>query len=57
MMEVKEKVKLKQSCHVCGVKDHDWHQVYYEESSKLKRAEKSYLTWCEKVKGYVVTHI
>ncbi len=51
-----EKVKTMHTCNACGEKDHKWHEVYYEESSTLKKAEKSYITWCEKVKGYVIVN-
>ncbi|MCB9360551.1 MAG: hypothetical protein H6587_08195 [Flavobacteriales bacterium] len=47
-------VKEELLCSSCGTKQHKWHEVYYEEGSKLIKAEKSYITWCNKIKGYVI---
>lgn len=48
------KVKVDHICSDCGKKNHNWFEVYYEESSKLKRAEKAYIAWCNSIKGYVI---
>lgn len=51
-----EKVKVELVCSACGNSTHEWHEVYYEEGAKLIKAMKSYLTWCSKVKGYVIVN-
>jgi ribosomal protein L33 len=54
---IEEKVKVKLTCSACDGKDHQWHRVYYEEFSRLKRAEKSFITFCNKTNQYVITNI
>jgi hypothetical protein len=53
---IKENVKEALKCNACGKITNDWHEVYYEDFSKLKKAEKTYISWCKKVKGYVIVN-
>ena len=53
---IDEKIKIQYKCNVCNSDKHVWHEVYYEEFSKLKKAERSYISWCNKVKTYVLAN-
>ena len=41
-------------CPACNQQTHIWHEAYYEIGVKLLKAEKSYITWCDKLREYVI---
>ncbi len=56
---MKEPVTIKkiiQKCEQCGTSTHNWHEVYYEQYVTLKKADKTYIAWCDKIKNYVLTN-
>ena len=44
---------VKQRCIVCSSWEHKWFQVYYDDNSKLKKANNSWMAWCETEGEYV----
>lgn len=46
--------KIMYKCEYCGGSNHSWHEVYYEQYVTLKKAEKTYIAWCDKINNYVL---
>jgi len=46
--------KIVQKCEHCGMLNHSWHEVYYEQHVTLKKADKTYIAWCNKIQNYVL---
>lgn len=50
-----EKTKVKHTCNACGKKNHEWHEVYYGDRATLKKIDKTFISWCEKVNSYILS--
>ena len=51
---VKEKVEVTFVCKECGGGNHKWHEVYFSEGAKLKKAEKSFIAMCKVLNEFVL---
>jgi hypothetical protein len=58
MIESKKAIKSSQIfiCPACAQENHIWHEAYYQEGVKLLKANKSYITWCNTYREYVITN-
>ena len=51
-----EKIKEKHLCNICDCDNHMWHEIYYDDHATLKKIDKTYIAWCEKINGYVLVN-
>jgi hypothetical protein len=54
---IKEKTKVSLVCTACGNGNHSWHDVFYSDSAQLKKAKKTYITFCDKLSEYVIVNV
>ena len=43
-----------QQCKQCGDLGHKWNEVYYNEKSRLVKAEEMFIAWCANKDNYVL---
>jgi|GEM_PF-4021148 len=55
MIEETIEKRVIQKCNQCEGFSHKWFEVYFSDRTTLKKADKTYITWCEKTGKYVLT--